>query len=66
MISLPVGMLTGENLYPSGRWVLVWVGTFHTHVPVKENTSPIIVCLPIKLCNHMFIVFRLTYFYVFV
>jgi hypothetical protein len=25
MISLPVGMLMGENLYPSGRQVHVWV-----------------------------------------
>jgi hypothetical protein len=30
MISLPVGMIMGENLYPSGRLVPVWVGTTHT------------------------------------
>jgi hypothetical protein len=30
MLSLPVGMLMGENLYLSGKRARVWVGTTHT------------------------------------
>jgi hypothetical protein len=36
MISLPVGMLMGKNLYPLDRRVQVWVGTTHTRLPVGK------------------------------
>jgi hypothetical protein len=36
MISLPVGMLMGKNLYPLGRRVRVRVGTTHTRLPMGK------------------------------
>jgi hypothetical protein len=36
MISLPVGMLMGKNLYPLGRRVWVRVGTTHTRLPMGK------------------------------
>jgi hypothetical protein len=39
MISLPVGMLMGKNLYPLGRRVWVRVGTTHTRLPMGKIYS---------------------------
>jgi hypothetical protein len=36
MISLPVDMFMGKNLYPMYRHVRVWVGTIDTRVPVDK------------------------------
>jgi hypothetical protein len=34
MISISAGMLMGNNLYPLGRWIRVWVGTTHTCINI--------------------------------
>jgi hypothetical protein len=36
MISLPVDMFMGRNLYLSCRHVRVWMGTINTRVPVDK------------------------------
>jgi hypothetical protein len=36
MISLPVGMLMGKNLYLLDRWAQVRVGNTHTRVPMGK------------------------------